>query len=214
MLFTNRFNRLVVLFLLALLLLAPAGVQAIPSADLLYIETDLGGGWWQYDYTLYSIRDDSAEDNGYNIWDVTFVFDSEVAFIGLSLPYGWSSSVGWIDAEPADSPDGIFEEVSTSFAVALSEGSSSDVLPGESLGFFSFMINSGVSGVGDISFDYTMSDPNNSDYPLTFETNPYQVDGGTRQEGAAVPEPGTLLLLGTGLTFMLVMIRIRRFRFR
>ena len=43
--------------LILLLLITPVYVMAIPSAEFLYTESDLGGGWWKYDYTLLNIME-------------------------------------------------------------------------------------------------------------------------------------------------------------
>lgn len=95
------------------------------------------------------------------------------------------SAVGWGTVDP-----GI---IAPDYFVHWMADLGSEILPGDTLGGFSFTY-SGTDGVGDIaSLAYTVTPwdvVNNAPYP--------PVDGVT-QTRAAVPEPGTLLLLGSSL---------------
>ena len=61
---------------------------ATPMAEFSYVETDLGGGMWQYNYTLYNTSDPVA-DAGVDLYDVFFTFNpSAVILVSLCLRLG------------------------------------------------------------------------------------------------------------------------------
>jgi hypothetical protein len=96
---------------------------AAPGANLLYNETDLGGGLWQYDYTFYN-----TSTNSEYLYNVDLLFDQTATVTGLPLPTGWNSTV-W---------EG---ENETDFIVTFSTGSSYDIAAGSFLSGFSFTID-------------------------------------------------------------------------
>ena len=65
---------------------------AVPSSNLWYSETDLGAGWWQYDYTFVN-----TSDAGENLYSVFLDFTHESNAVGLALPSGWDGTT-WMGA--------------------------------------------------------------------------------------------------------------------
>jgi hypothetical protein len=141
---------------------------ALPSAQALYLETELGGGIWRYDYTLYNTSDPVA-DAGADL----FYFYLEIPGVTPSIldsPLGWDpisglSFINWESLNPGAPPIG------------------SDIAPAASLGGFSF---SSAIQLPSLSFQVVLINPTGGGFI------PYE---GT----TAVPEPATLLLLGSGL---------------
>ena len=189
--------------LILVLLITPVYVMAIPSAEFLYTETDLGGGWWQYDYTLYNTT--SLADGSYNIYDVGLYFDDFYDFEGISLPSGWDGTPApWTDLSNTD----FINAYSLNLGVPPF---GTDIQPDSSLSGFSFKI---MHQAGDITFDVLLTLPTDApDCADTDSCNPYQ-SGGTTRGISPVPEPGTLLLVGVGLTLILLLVMIGRLRFR
>ncbi|OGW14282.1 MAG: hypothetical protein A2035_06280 [Nitrospirae bacterium GWA2_42_11] len=189
--------------LILVLLITPVYVMAIPSAEFLYTETDLGGGWWQYDYTLYNTT--SLADGSYNIFDVGLYFDDFYDFEGISLPSGWDGTPApWTDLSNTD----FINAYSLNLGVPPF---GTDIQPDSSLSGFSFKI---MHQAGDITFDVLLTLPTDApDCADTDSCNPYQ-SGGTTRGISPVPEPGTILLVGVGLTLILLLIMVGRLRFR
>lgn len=151
--------------------LMAATAYAVPLANLSYQETSLGGGLWQYDYTLSNLS-----GPGYGgLYDAFFFFDPAFTMSIAALPGGWDGFGG----------NG-FGEV-----YAMDPAGSDDILPGASLGGFSFIFD---APVGSIDFEALFTNPFD---PL----NPEVAPGVTVQANAAapVPEPSTMLLVVTGV---------------
>ncbi|MEW5802679.1 MAG: hypothetical protein AB1847_11325 [bacterium] len=151
---------------------------AIPSASLSYIETSLGGGTWQYDYTLFNASDPIA-DAGYDLYDLSLNFNPSYTYTVVQLPTGWDEvdGAGFITAfsqNPGTPPVG------------------TDIAPGEFLSGFTFQFD---YQVGNLPFDVTIFNPSGPD-PIVYS--------GTSASGTApVPEPSPLLLFSFGFLGLL-----------
>jgi hypothetical protein len=157
-------------FLVLLFAFSVGSVWAIPIAELSYLETDLGG-IWQYNYTVTNAADPVA-DAGFNLYDVFFTFDPTVTFTITSLPFDWDA---------IDGPG--FADAYSLLPGAPSVGA--DIAPGTSLSGFIFQFD---DRVGDLPFEVTFENPADLLNPVLYS--------GT---SAPIPEPATLLLIGTGL---------------
>lgn len=123
---------------------------SVPSASFLYSETNLGGGSWQYDYTLYN----TSIDLGFDLYEVAIDFSTSATFTVVSLPSGWDANTGsgFIDTfslNQGTPPDG------------------TDIAPGASLSGFSFQLD---YQAGNLPFLAYLTDPNNPD-PFSFIGN-------------------------------------------
>lgn len=135
-----------ILFTMLVVCLSFAGIAtayATPGASLLYYETDLGGGTWQYDYTFYN-----TSDAGESLYSVYFYFTQDTEFTGTSLGTGWDGNVwdgtGW----------------TTNFTDTYSTGTGYDIAAGRSLSGFAFTVD---YQAGDISYDAYLSTTNGNE---------------------------------------------------
>ena len=160
---------------------------AVPMAEFSYVETDLGGGMWQYDYTLFNTSDPVA-DAGFDLYDIFITFDPTATFTVAAIPAGWD----WIGGSG-------FADMYSLNPGAPPVGT--DIAPGTSLSGFSFMFD---YQAGSLPFDVTFANPVDPDNPAMYS--------GISSGSSAVPEPSTLLLLSAGITGM-VLLR-KRFKVR
>ena len=190
--------------LILVLLITPVYVMAIPSAEFLYTESDLGGGWWKYDYTLLNTSD-IDEDAGYDISDAAIYFKNigPFQFEGLSIPTDWDG-IPWIGTNDGTDPDSDGTYEAYAYALSLPPPDGADITPGSLLDGFSFKIN---YQAGDLIFDVLFTNPSDADNPVYYA-------GTTSSQISPVPEPGTILLVGVGLTLILLLVMIGRLRFR
>ncbi|RJQ44490.1 MAG: PEP-CTERM sorting domain-containing protein [Nitrospiraceae bacterium] len=142
--------------------------DASPGARILYQETELGSGLWQYDYTFSNASD--ADEYLFNVW---LDFGQEAEVTGLTLPEGWMGATVW----EGTNRTAYLDPVSTDYSY--------DIPAGNSLGGFSFTIG---YQAGSIPFTAYFDDHNGGDS--------YQVAGST--EVAIVPEPVSIVLFMSG----------------
>jgi hypothetical protein len=108
-----------------------------PGASVLYTETDLGGGLWQYDYTFYNTSD-AAE----SLYSVYFYFSQSTTFDWVTIPTGWDSVLNG------------FTPISVTQADTYSTDTVYDIAAGNNLGLFSFTLD---YRAGNISYDAYLS---------------------------------------------------------
>ncbi len=123
----------------ALLFMLSTSAIATPGATMLYNETDLGGGTWQYDYTFYNTS--TTED----LYSVYLYFDQERSFDWVNIPSGWDSTLNGFTPFP------------TTLADTYSIHPDYDIAAGNNLGYFSFTVD---YQAGDISYDAFFSGDN------------------------------------------------------
>jgi hypothetical protein len=107
---------------------------AAPGANILYWETDLGSGWWQYDYIFYNTS--TVDEYLYSVY----------------LYPDWAT-VDWFTMPPGSGWDSIiagFTPIETDFLDIYSTDPYYDIAPGDSLSWFSFKID---YQAGDIPYD-------------------------------------------------------------
>jgi hypothetical protein len=141
---------------------------AAPIARFEYLETALGGGRFQYHYTLFN-DSDPIVDAGFDIFDVT-VESAANTFSDVLSPTGWDG-FGGFDFAVFFAPLGL------------------ELAPGASLGGFSFEADAQIGAIQFIASFTNPADPGN---PFTYQAVT------SAASSSSVPEPSTLLLLGVG----------------
>lgn len=146
-------------------------VVALP-ADIRYTETDLGGGLWQYDFTVENMS--SMDDSHPYLWKVDLDFENSAYVTLLNNPASWS--VGTFTGYLPDTTD---------YVEMYSDASAFDVLPGSLL--------TGLSFTADFRLGVI-------DYVAWFSDHG-AIEDWTSIEGTAspVPVPAAVWLLGSGL---------------
>lgn len=165
---TTRIKAMGVSALLGLMLaLASTPASATLSTDINYVETHLGSGQWQYDFTVTNNADPTLESD-YTLYDIFFTVNDLSAYSG---PAGWD-----ITANPS------------SFVDFYSSDPAYDIQAGTSLSGLSLTFD---TSLGTLPFDVLFWNPTG---------DPIAYAGRLEVNTAPVPEPATMLLLGTGLT--------------
>ncbi|MEW6599842.1 MAG: PEP-CTERM sorting domain-containing protein [Nitrospirota bacterium] len=126
------------IFLFCIMCLSVPGAMASSGASILYSETNIGGGLWQYDYTF-----NNTSDAGEYLFSVFFTFAQDTSFTKIALPAGWDGIL-W---------DG--NTWTTSFTDTYSTDPLYDIAAGNSLGGFSFKVD---YRAGNIAYDAYFSD--------------------------------------------------------
>lgn len=107
----------------SMFLFSSVGAFATSSADILYLETDLGNGMWQYDYTF-----GNTSTAGEYLYSVFLDLDHTAGVTGSPLPADWAGIV-WEGSNNTPTLD------------TFSLSPASDIAAGSSLGGFSFTVD-------------------------------------------------------------------------
>ncbi len=124
-----------------------------PGANIVYNETDLGGGLWQYDYSFHN----TSSNNEY-LYSVDLLFNQWATVNGLPLPTGWDSTV-WEGTNY------------TNFIVSFSTNTGYDIAAGDLLSGFSFKIDHQAGSIPYNAYfdDHQGGISNTSGYTVTPE---------------------------------------------
>jgi hypothetical protein len=152
---------------------------AAPIASLQYLETNLGGGLFQYDYTLRNLGD-PVIDAGADLFDFALFFSDTISLVTDDVR----------NAAPADWQ--VIGGSSFLDATSLAPGASplgADVGPGGMLTGFRFVLD---GQIGSTAFEALFVNPTDpAADPIIFD--------GVTAPAAPVPEPSALLLVATGI---------------
>jgi hypothetical protein len=152
------------------------GLARAGDAAIMYEATYIGGDTWEYNYTVENdmLPGDIEE------FTIFFDLDHYDNLGSASAPSDWDPLV--IQPDGSLPHDGFYD------ALALGPG----IAPGDSLGGFSVLFDFlGTGTPGSQTFDVVD--------PFTFDTLASGTTVLTPPVSEPVPEPGTIVLLGTGL---------------
>jgi len=123
-------NFLVIAVIAVSIFLISSAIWAAPGANIVYSETNLGSGLWQYDYTFSNV---TTGDEAFELFMLVLYFDRQAKVTGLPLPDGWY-----------DTRSGRNEwegERLTTFMKTYTEDPIYDIEPGNSLEGFSYIVD-------------------------------------------------------------------------
>jgi hypothetical protein len=123
-------NLLIISIVVVGLFMFSVSAFASPGANIMYLETDLGGGLWQYNYTFYN-----TSTEGEYLYKVFLNFSQSATVTGLPLPDGWVGTV-W-EGGP----------YTTTYLDTMSINSTYDIVAGSYLSGFSFAVNYRAEGI-------------------------------------------------------------------
>jgi hypothetical protein len=125
-----RLKRLLITALVIVCMFVMSSMSfAAPSANLLYLETNLGSGLWQYDYTF-----NNTSNAGEYLYKVYLDFGQEFTATGSPLPTGWTGTV-WEGTN------------NTTYLDAMTIDPSYDIAANNFLGGFSFNVNQQIGNI-------------------------------------------------------------------
>jgi len=168
---------LVVAFLLVMGFARTSSASPVLSVE--YLETSLGGGLFQYDYTIRNLTDSIANptDARADLYWLTLSFSPEVSLVSAVTAANWDliAGEGFADTfslQPGSAPVG------------------SDLAPGQLLTGLELVVNDEIGSAGFQALFTNIADLNN---PLVYEGQT------TPALPAPVPEPGSLLLVASAI---------------
>ncbi|MBI4847073.1 MAG: hypothetical protein HY808_00645 [Nitrospirae bacterium] len=145
--------------------------MAAQRASILYQETNLGEGLWQYDYTF-----NNTSTSGDYLYKLYFDFSQMATVTPVSNPTGWMSPVLWGGT------------ITTPFINVMSTNQNNRIAPKSSLSGFSFTTN---YQAGNVPFTAEFYNPSGRTTVL---------NGTTGAQSPVAPEPvsSILFLVGGG----------------
>ena len=166
---------LITTFVTLSIILLGSTTFASPGANILYQETDMGGGLWQYDYIFHN-----TSTAGEYLRRVYLDLDD----VPIITPPVFTSPTGWFTSGGVS----LIPLITADYVDAFTYDQSYDIQPGNSVNGFRLTIDYQVSNVLYTAY-FT-----DHEIPETF----YESSGTT----AIVPEPISSILFLTGGTFL------------
>lgn len=160
------------------IMLISSAAQASISANILYNETNLGNGSWQYDY-MFQNTSSSDETHGY-LQKVMLAFDESTVNVS-GMPANWTSYTFTGTAS-------IGVPVVTGYLEMYSDTQGADVAIGSTLGGFRFTTD---YRIGNIAYEAVFSDHGAG--------TGYEDFASTTGTTTPTPIPAAVWLLGSGL---------------